>query len=65
MILVYAHITEATKISVRLQDSEAGKCAVLSAGDLSVLIHSREKLLEIASMLESAAQNWEDAGHEQ
>lgn len=59
-ISVYAHIKETAEISVRLQEGEAGKFCAFSAGDLTVLINSREKLLEIASLLERAAQKWED-----
>lgn len=59
-VSVYAHITNTTEISVRMQESEAGKYAALEADDLAVFIDSREKALEIASLLESAAQKWDD-----
>lgn len=58
-ISVYAHIHNDAEIAVELQDGEAGKYAVLESGELSVFIISREKLLEIASLLERAAQQWE------
>lgn len=60
IISVYAHITKSTETSVALQDSQIGKCVKLEAGDLAVFIHSREKLLEISSLLESAAQKWDE-----
>lgn len=63
MITVYAHIRRDEEVAVALQEGEAGKYAVLEAGKLSVFINSREKALEIASLLESAAQKWE-VGHE-
>lgn len=59
-ISVYAHITETTEISVALQEVEAVKCATLEAGGLAVFIHSRAKLLEIASQLKNAAQKWDE-----
>lgn len=63
-VSVYAHITKATEISVGMHEGEVGKYAVFRAGYLSVLINSREKMLEIASLLESAAQKWEEVDHE-
>lgn len=59
-VSVHAHIAKATEISVTVLDSQVGKFAAFNAGDLAVLINSREKMLEIASLLESAAQKWED-----
>lgn len=58
-ISVFAHIKRDEKVAVELQESDIGKCAVLSAGELSVFINGREKLLELASLLERAAQEWE------
>lgn len=58
-ISVYAHIRRDEEVAVELQDGIAGRCAVLDAGELSVFINSREKVLEIASQLEQAAQQWE------
>lgn len=58
-ISVYAHIRHDTDVTVAMQEGEAGKYAVLSAGELSVFINSREKALELASLLEKAAQKWE------
>lgn len=59
-ISVFAHVEETTEVSVNLQESQAGKFCAFSAGDLTVLINTREKALEIASLLESAEQKWED-----
>lgn len=58
-ISVYAHIRRDEEVAVELQDGIAGICAVLEVGDLSVFINSREKALELASLLERAAQRWE------
>lgn len=60
MISVYAHIEREAAVTVELREAEAGKYAVLRSGDLSVFINSREMALEIASLLESAAQKWRD-----
>lgn len=57
-ISVRVHIAKATEISVAVQESQVGKYAAFSTGDLTALIHDREKLLEIASLLENAAQKW-------
>ena len=59
-ISVCVHVTRTDEVSVRLQESQIGKFATLEADGLAVFIHSREKLLEIASLLESAAQKWDD-----
>ena len=59
-ITVYTHVAKTTEVSAKLQENEVGKCAVFSAGDLTMLIHSREKLLEISSVLENAAQKWNE-----
>lgn len=59
-ITVHAHVNKTTEISVKLHESEVGKFAAFSAGDLAVLINSREKMLEIASLLENAAQKWDE-----
>lgn len=59
-ILVYAHIRCDADVAVDLLEGEAGKYVALSAGELSVFINSREKALELASLLEQAAQQWED-----
>lgn len=58
-ISVYTHIYPSTEVSATLQEGEDGKYVALSAGRLSVFIDSREKALEIASLLEQAAQKWE------
>lgn len=60
IVSVYAHIQKDTEVAVNLQESQIGKSVTLEAGDLAVLIHNREKLLEIASLLENAAQKWVD-----
>ena len=57
-ISVYAHIRPDTVVEADLQADKAGTYLVLSAGGLDIFIRDREKLLEIASMLEGAAQNW-------
>lgn len=59
-ISVYAHIRPDTVVESSLQTDKAGTYLVLSAGDLDIFVRGREKLLEVASMLEKAAQKWED-----
>lgn len=59
-ISVYAHIRPNTAVEADLQTDKAGTYLVLSAGGLDIFIRGREKLLEIASMLEKTAQEWED-----
>jgi hypothetical protein len=58
-ISVYAHIRRDEEVAVELQEGDSGRYAVLDAGELSVFINSREKVLELASLLERAAQQWE------
>ena len=58
-ISVFAHIHEDAEVTVEPQEGDGGKYAVLSAGELSVFINSRETALEIASLLEKAAREWE------
>lgn len=58
-ISVFAHINNDAEVAVELQDGLAGRYAVLEAGELSVFINDREKLLELASLLEKAAKKWE------
>lgn len=59
-ISVYAHIRQSTEVAVTLQEGKAGRYAVLIAGELSLIITSREKMLEISSLLENAAQKWDE-----
>lgn len=61
-ISVYAHVTSTTEVSVKLQETEVGKTAVLSTDELFLIINSCEKMLEIAGMLENAAQKWDEKG---
>ena len=58
-ISVFSHIRSAEEVAVELHDGDAGRYAVLEASDLAVFINDREKLLEIASRLGQAAQQWE------
>ena len=48
------------RVSVEKLDSNNSKYAVLSIGDATIFINSREKALEISCLLEQAAQKWED-----
>ena len=48
------------RVSVEKLDSNNNKYAVLSIGDATIFINSREKALEISCLLEQAAQKWED-----
>lgn len=59
-ISVYAHIRPDTVVEADLQTDKAGTYLVLSAGGLDIFIRDQEKVLEIASLLEKAAQQWED-----
>lgn len=59
-ITVYAHVTKATEVTVKLQETEVGKTVVLSTDELFLIINSREKMLEITSLLETAAQKWDE-----
>lgn len=60
-ISVHAHIRRDEEVAVKLRDGKDGKYAILITDNLSVFINSRERALEIASLLENAAQNWEVA----
>lgn len=59
-ITVYAHIESSTEVAVDKRSDNLGGYAVLEAGGLTLFINSREKLLEISSLLENAAQKWDD-----
>lgn len=58
-ISVYAHIRPDTVVESSLQTDKAGTYLVLSAGDLDIFVRDLEKALEIASLIEKAAQEWE------
>lgn len=47
------------KVTVDMQENAEGPYATLEVGGLSVVLSDREKALEIASLLEQAAQKWE------
>lgn len=57
--VVYAHIRRDEEVAVELQDGDSGRYAVLEAGELAVFINDREKAMELASLLERAARQWE------
>ena len=48
------------RVSVEKLNGNNSKYAVLSIGDATIFINSREKALEISCLLEQAAQKWED-----
>lgn len=58
------HVSPTEKVKIFEHRDEAGKYIVLSISGASIFINDRAKALEIASLLESAAQNWEDADSE-
>lgn len=58
-ISVYAHIRRDAELTIKLRENKDGRYVTLDTGDLTVFISDREKLLEIASLLENAAQKWE------
>lgn len=60
MISIYAHVRRDTDVVVELRENKDGRYVTLQTGDLSVFINDRAKLLEVASQLEKAAQQWED-----
>ena len=54
---IHVHQEEETNISE--YTDEAGKYIVLHIGEASIFISDRAKALELASLLEKAAQEWE------
>ena len=48
------------RVSVEKLDSNNNKYAVLSIGNATIFINSREKAVEISCLLEQATQKWED-----
>ena len=48
------------RVSVEKLETNSSKYAVLSIGDATLFINSREKALEIARLLEQAAKKWDD-----
>lgn len=63
---VYAsiHVSPESEAKISEYRDEAGKYIVLSISRGNIFINSRAKALEIANLLESAAQNWEEVDHE-
>lgn len=58
------HVSPDEEVKIFEYRDEAGKYIVLSISGASIFIDRRAKTLEIASLLESAAQNWEEVDHE-
>ena len=56
------HVAQDSDVSVSVEklETNSSKYAVLSIGDATIFINSREKALEIARLLEQAAQKWDD-----
>ena len=56
------HVYQDSNVSVSVDKLETNnsKYAVLSIGDATIFINSREKALEISCLLEQAAKKWED-----
>ena len=56
------HVAHDSDVNVSIDKLETNNSnyAVLSIGDATIFINSREKALEISSLLEQAAQKWED-----
>ena len=48
------------RVSVEKLETNSSKYAVLSIGDATLFINSREKALEISRLLEQAAKKWDD-----
>ena len=59
-ISALVHVESDSDVNMRVDKLERNnsKYAVLSIGDLTLFINSREKLLEISRLLEQAAQEW-------
>lgn len=58
------HVSLDEEVKIFEYHDEAGKYIVMGISGASIFISDRSKALEIASLLESAAQNWEDTDHE-
>ena len=58
--LVHVESDSDVNMSVQALERNNSKYAVLSIGDLTLFINSREKLLEISRLLEQAAQEWKE-----
>ena len=56
------HVAQDSDVSVGVEKLESNnrKYAVLSIGDATIFINSREKALEISRLLEQATKKWED-----
>lgn len=48
------------RVCVDKLESDNSKYAVLSIGDATIFINSREKALEISSLLKQAAKKWDE-----
>ena len=61
-ISALVHVESDSDVNMRVEELERNnsKYAVLSIGDLTLFINSREKLLEISRLLEQAAQEWKE-----
>ena len=61
-ISALVHVESDSDVNMRVDKLERNnsKYAVLSIGDLTLFINSREKLLEISRLLEQAAQEWKE-----
>lgn len=53
------HVHQGEEANIFEYADEGGKYIVLHIGEASIFINDRAKALEIASMLEKAAQEWE------
>jgi uncharacterized protein (DUF1015 family) len=62
-VLLYASIFGGDKATVDMEENEYRCYVKLNVGDLFVVINDREKLLEISSLLEQAAQKWKVHHH--
>ena len=62
IITASIHVAQDSNVSVSVEklESNNSKYAVLSIGDATIFINSREKALEISCLLEQAAQKWDD-----
>ena len=62
IITASIHVANDSDVSVWLDKLETNnsKYAVLSIGDATIFINSREKALEISRKLEQAVKKWED-----
>ena len=59
-IITSVHVSNDCDVDVRIDELDDKKYTVLSIDSATIFINSREKVLEIARLLEQAAQDLDD-----